>query len=140
MLDRTLPPDSVVPAILNHHRLIKTWLLTSPALEAYPGGHVTGDLVGDLTADDIGRIIHFEHDEYNARSVEVRLSDGRNVACLMFETAWRWGSKSESWTLDEWRRRHKTRYLRLIAAWMAQYPGADALPGWAAWYESATVA
>lgn len=123
VLDRPVPDDQLVPALLPGYRRVKAAAADYPALVPCPGGAVEGVVLRATTPRDEARILHFEADEYEPRVLPVRLlDDDRPAAARVFLALPALGRTDEHWDPETWARRHKEGYLRLCDEWMSDCP------------------
>ena len=125
VLGRRVPPRHMRPARLGGARLATLRGYTYPVLIREAGQHVPGDLVEDLTAEDIARISFFESVEYTVETVAVDLADGGSLEARVFATAARGAVDQRTWRFEDWIVRHKASDLHEARLWMALYGRLD---------------
>ena len=125
VLGRRVLPRLVRPARLGGARLATLRGYTYPVLIREAGQHVPGDVVEDLTAEDIARISFYESVEYAIEAVAVDLADGGSLEARMFATSARGAIDDRAWRLEDWVVRDKTRDLHEARLWMALYGRLD---------------
>ncbi|MBL8659460.1 MAG: gamma-glutamylcyclotransferase [Rhodospirillales bacterium] len=84
-----------------------------PVLIPAAGERVSGLLVEGLNDRDRRRLDAFEGGDYVARTVPVRTDRGE-VRAWMFVPRPGVPATSAPWSLDDWRRRHRRRYLERV--------------------------
>ncbi len=118
VIGRRLKPRDMTPAIIRNHRRVYVSGAWYPTLVPAEGVDVPGYLVRGLSPRERRWIDHFEDDDYVLTPVPVlSLRNGPTTASVYMPP--HPGVASEKvWTLDEWRRRFKRRYIMRARRWM----------------------
>lgn len=98
-------PAKSVDAVARGYRTVYYPGRTYPALIAAPGRVARGALVADLTADDLRLLDQFEGDEYERRTIKVRVESRLTSAEVYWPLA-DIAATAPQWHYDEWRARH----------------------------------
>jgi hypothetical protein len=86
-----------------------------PLIVADPGAEVEGVLVAGLSPTAVRRLARYEGPSYVAAKRPVTTADGSSEAYVFIPL--RPGrSTGKAWDFEAWRRRHKRRLLRALAA------------------------
>lgn len=124
VLDRRVGAHEIRPATLSGFRRERAARASYPVLVEDPAACVTGRLLERPSRRCIGRINHFEDDEYHARRLAV-VSQGSRLDAWVFmplEHVAMMRPSGEPWDLDSWAAAHLDAYRRAIAHWMADAP------------------
>lgn len=132
VLGRELEPTSLHAATLVNHRVSRARGKTYPVLASKRGAKAHGLIATHLNDRDAARLFHYEDDGYATIEVELSVFDGRMTAWA-FMPGPRMKALPVDWSYAAWRRSVKARVMPGIAAWMAAYPGPDALSHYRRW-------
>lgn len=110
-----LAPDDVEPAILRGWRRVKLAGVTYPGIVSDAKGRVEGVLARGLGRMARRRLERYEGDEYALVPAAVAAANGKTVAAQMFVSGQALKRASGVWTIADWQRRHKRRFLASLA-------------------------
>lgn len=141
---RLVLPDShdrleLVPASLTG------WLRTParhgsfPVVRRHPGGCIRGLLVEGIDLAGLYRMAHFEGDGYTVGRQTVA-ARGASIEAHVFLPERRALCLPGDWTLIEWQRRHKRRFLPRIERWMTEFGAAGPWSGDLSWHARRRIA
>ena len=119
VLDRPLGPGDRVPASLPGYRRVRAKEASYPVLVPAAGLAVEGFLLKRPSARDIGRVNHFEADEYAARCLPLA-GGGRAWVFVALDAL---PSTDEPWDPVAWSHAHMPAYLaEVVDFWMVDAP------------------
>jgi hypothetical protein len=90
-----------------------------PGLVRQSGAVTEGLIARGITAAGTERLDRYEGPGYRRIACEIRAAAGAHPQAHVYLAIRRQGARGDAWSLDRWQRRHKRRYLRSIARWMA---------------------
>ena len=122
VLGRKVSDADLASARLHGWRRVRTAREPYPTLVRDPSGVVEGICLLRAGRGDERRIRHFENEEYAERWMTVQAERGGPVRARVFFAAPELGTTEELWTLEGWRRAHKSVYLEECRAWMQACP------------------
>ncbi|MGB0750118.1 MAG: gamma-glutamylcyclotransferase family protein [Magnetospiraceae bacterium] len=111
VVGRAVRDSDVEPAQIRGFRRVFVAGAVYPTLVRRHAARVEGLLVRGLTDMDYQRLAQYEGWEYRAENFQVRLVSGEVVGARCFITKPEVGSVPKDWSLADWRRRFKPRYL-----------------------------
>lgn len=132
VLGRRVAPESLFPARLAGYRISRAFGKTYPILAAKPGAEAKGLVAAGLDDRDAARLFHYEDDGYSTVEVDLAGAHGP-LRAWVFMPGSRMRALPSDWSYDTWQRGVKARVMPGIEAWMARYPGPDALPLYRRW-------
>ncbi|HYB10503.1 MAG TPA: gamma-glutamylcyclotransferase family protein [Alphaproteobacteria bacterium] len=112
---------ALVPARLGGYRRMAKRHSTAPNLVARKGVVVDGVLARGISRRELARLCHYEGRNYYLRRCVVRLTDGKTQHALVYLCDGHVSLRRGGWRLDEWQRRHKRAFLRVMSLWMAAF-------------------
>lgn len=113
-------PIRLRPAVLSGFRRVYVADVSYPAIYADPESDVTGCLVRGISAAAANRIDQFENDGYDRQNLRVRTANGGDVPAAVYVAGKRMALTDQDWDFQNWRRRHKRRYLERLKYWVRQ--------------------
>lgn len=118
VLDRAVPARATDAAVLLGFARYQAIGEVYPVVVPAPAERVVGRLVSGIRSIDAKRLTAFEGPGYGQREVVV-VGERRGVvtARLFVPQPSRLRPAPQAWSLDEWRRRHKRRYLEGVKIW-----------------------
>lgn len=108
------PPGPSRPGSLDGYRRVFRQGASYPVLVPAAGESVAGIIMGGLGEGDARRLEDFEGSDYTLRELPVRLGRVRSVGALVFMPRPGVPASSTPWSPEEWRRRHRRRYLQHV--------------------------
>ena len=125
VLGRPVPDSAKDIAELGGYIRVRGEDVTYPVVMPVPGGRVVGILVTGIEPGEADRLADFEGSGYDQRTVDVVGKRRGAVAARIFVPNLSvLGASHEAWTLDDWRRRHKSRYLEDVRSWVKAWQSA----------------
>ncbi len=121
VLGRTLHPDESASAVLEDHRLVKAHEEEFPLAVPAPGFQVNGIVFTTGISEDEQRIRFFEDYDFELTTCHPVLSGGIKVEALFCGVPTGVEAEESEWDFEEWRRRHKHGFLRVVRAFMECY-------------------
>lgn len=121
VVDRSVAPGELVPAVLAGHRRETAAGASYPVLVADPVGAVDGRLLRRPSLRDIQRLNHYEADEYAAAQLVVTVA-ARPQPAWVFMALDHLVPSGEPWDLERWAAAHLEQHRRRLARWMAEAP------------------
>jgi hypothetical protein len=110
---------AIEPALLPGYRRIATWGTVVPGLVRQSGAVTEGLIVRGITDTDGKRLDRYEGRGYRRIPCEILAAAEKRPRALVYIAIRRQAGRGAAWSLAGWQRRHKRRYLRSIARWMA---------------------
>lgn len=110
-----IPPGRLIPARLAGYERLSARYNVFPLIVEYPGAEVAGMLVRGIDAAAARRLVRYEGPGYVLAKRPVTTAEGRTEA-LVFISSRPGRTSGKPWDFDTWRRRHKRRLLRGLAA------------------------
>lgn len=108
------PPGPSQPGSLDGYRRVFRAGASYPVLVPAAGESVAGIVMGGLGEGDARRLEVFEGSDYTLRELPVRLGRGRSIDALVFIPRTGVPASSTAWSPEEWRRRHRRRYVQHV--------------------------
>ncbi|MSO55013.1 MAG: gamma-glutamylcyclotransferase [Rhodospirillales bacterium] len=119
VLGRPVPDSAKDVAELAGYIRVRGQGVTYPVVMPVPDARVVGILVTGIESGEADRLAAFEGPGYDQRTVDVVGKRRGVVAALIFVPNLSvLGASQEPWSLDDWRRRHKSRYLEDVRSWV----------------------
>lgn len=110
-----------------------------PVLRRHPGGRIEGLLADGIDLAGLYRMAHFEGDGYTVGRQRVTCGDAAFDAHVFLPERRRL-SLSGSWSLVEWQRRHKRRFLPRVVGWMGEFGATGPWTGDLSWHARRRIA
>ena len=110
-----IAPTRLVPARLPGYERLCARHSAFPLIVEDPGAEVEGVLVRGIGPAAARRLVRYEGPGYMLMKRPVTTADGRDEA-FVFIPARPGRSSGKAWDFETWRRRHKRRLLRALAA------------------------
>ncbi len=106
-----LAPAAVEPATLAGWRRVTAPGAIFPIVLRAPGAAVDGVIARDVSGPAVRRLDAYEGTGYRLEPVQVTLADGTACTAQVYVPVRGFVGSGRAWDLDEWRRRHKRRFL-----------------------------
>ncbi|SME87952.1 Gamma-glutamyl cyclotransferase, AIG2-like [Tistlia consotensis] len=110
-----------------------------PVVRRHPGGRVRGLLAEGIDLAGLHRMAHFEGDGYTVGRQAVAAGGGL-VEAHVFLPERRGLCLAGDWTLHDWQRRHKRRFLPRVERWMSEFGAAGPWSGDLSWHARRRIA
>jgi hypothetical protein len=116
-----------------------------PVVRRQPGGRVPGLLAEGVDLPGLYRMAHFEGDGYTLGKVPVfapsaASGDPARLACHVFLPERRALCLARGWSLEDWQRREKRRFLPRVYRWMSEFGAAGPWSADLSWHARRRVA
>lgn len=122
VVGRRVPAAARRPAAVAGYARVCRAGASYPILVPAADGRVEGIVVSGLGARDAARLTAFEGDDYHTAMLDARLRTGGVVAARAFLPRPGVPASPEPWLPDDWRRRHRARYLARLHGFGAGTP------------------
>ena len=107
------------PGRLRGYRRIAARVTTVPGLVRQSGAVTEGLIARGIAAADAERLDRYEGRGYRRIACAIQGAAGACPQALVYIAIRHRDARGAPWSLARWQRRHKRRYLRSIARWMA---------------------
>lgn len=111
-----LAPEAVAPATLAGWRRVTAPGAIFPIVLRAPGATVDGVIARDMSAAAVRRLDAYEGTGYRLEPVQVTLADGTACDAQVYVPVRSFAGSGKPWDLEDWRRRHKRRFLARMKA------------------------
>ncbi len=127
VLGREVPDAEVRPAELAGYQRYTVREQPYPAAVPQPGATIDGVVMSGASLIDAAMLTCFEGADYEAQLCRVTSSanGNRDQDAWVFVASDRVPRGEPSWSIDEWRARHKPAFLEIAANWLGGISDAD---------------